>query len=108
MAESKRRRVENYLTADGREPFEEWITSLRDTSGRAKVRVRLNRVMEGNLGDCNSVGDGVHELRIDFGPGYRVYFGVDGDLVVVLCGGNKRTQSSDIATAKQYWSDYNA
>jgi len=73
----------------------------------ARIRVRLNRVRLGNLGDCKAVGEGVMEFRLDFGPGYRVYFGQAGDiLVILLCGGDKRTQSRDIATAKQYWQSY--
>lgn len=69
---------------------------------------RLDRVEKGLLGDCESVGDGVYELRIDVGPGYRVYFGQDGDIVVLLGGGTKKTQARDIATAKTHWSYYNA
>jgi putative addiction module killer protein len=71
------------------------------------VRARLNRIRLGNFGDCKSVGGGVVELRIDFGPGYRVYFGRDGRLVVVLlCGGDKRTQARDILRAREYWKEY--
>lgn len=69
---------------------------------------RIDRVESGNFGDCRAVGEGVSELRVDEGPGYRVYFGVDGDLVVLLNGGPKKTQSSDIKTAHEYWKDYNA
>ena len=74
---------------------------------QARVFVRLERVRLGNLGDCKPVGDGVSELRVKAGPGYRVYFGRDGrTLVVLLCGGNKATQRKDIADAKKYWWDY--
>ncbi len=70
---------------------------------------RLKRVQLGNLGDHRGVGEGVYELRIDFGSGYRVYFGEDGKrLIVLLIGGTKKTQTRDIETAKRYWSDYNA
>jgi putative addiction module killer protein len=76
-------------------------------AGRLVLCARLNRVRLGNLGDCQSVGGGVHELRIDFGPGYRVYYGRQGLLVVVLlCGGTKRTQARDIVTAQAYWKEY--
>jgi len=68
---------------------------------------RIDRVENGNLGDCHGVGGGVSELRIDFGPGYRVYFGQDGDLIVLLNGGTKKTQASDIKQAKDFWRDYN-
>jgi len=77
------------------------------TDGRAKIRVRLNRVRLGNLGDCSSVGSGVSELRVPYGPGYRVYFGRQGGAVVVLlCGGDKRTQSRDIRQAQEFWQDH--
>jgi putative addiction module killer protein len=72
------------------------------------VLARIKRVENGNFGDCESVGEGVSELKVDFGPGYRVYFGQDGDEVVLLYGGTKKTQAQDINTAKEYWRDYNA
>ena len=75
--------------------------------GRARIRVRLDRLEQGNLGDCKSLGDGVSELRIDCGPGYRLYFAEDGPVIVLLLiGGDKGTQAKDIKTAKQYWSEY--
>ncbi len=96
-----------YITGEGREPFSEWLASLRDIKARAKVRVRLDRVSLGNLGDCHGAGDGVQELRIDYGPGYRVYFGQEeATIVLLLCGGDKSTQTKDIETAKRYWSEY--
>ena len=96
-----------YVTKDGHEPFSEWLASLRDIRARAKIRVRLDRVSLGNVGDCHTIGDGVQELRIDYGPGYRVYFGQEGGMIVLLlCGGDKSTQSSDIETAMRYWSEY--
>ncbi len=88
-------------------PFSEWLASLRDARAIAIVRARINRVRLGNFGDCKSVGSGVEELRIDFGSGYRIYFGRQGSLVVVLlCGGDKRTQARDIMTAQRYWKEY--
>ena len=103
----KERELREYLTETGRNPFREWLHSLRDRQARARIRVRLNRVRLGNLGDCKSVGEGVLELRLDFGPGYRVYFGQAGDvLVILLCGGDKRTQTRDIVTAQQSWQSY--
>jgi putative addiction module killer protein len=71
------------------------------------VRVRLDRLRLGNMGDCKPVGSGVQELRIDFGPGYRVYLGQDGkNLILLLCGGDKSTQAKDIQAAHEYWTDY--
>ena len=103
----KEKELREYQTEMGRNPFREWLHSLRDAEARARIRVRLNRVRLGNLGDCKPVGEGVMEFRLDFGPGYRVYFGQAGDvLVILLCGGDKRTQTRDIATAKQYWQSY--
>ena len=80
---------------------------LKNLKARAKIRVRLDRLKLGNLGDCKSIGSGVQELRIDFGPGYRVYFGQDGDiLILLLCGGTKKFQTKDTRQAKEYWRDY--
>ncbi len=96
-----------YLTETGRNPFRKWLEGLRDRQARAKIRVRLNRIRLGNFGDCKSVGHGVSELRIPYGPGYRVYFGRKSRTVVILLyGGHKKTQSKDIALAQEYWDDY--
>jgi putative addiction module killer protein len=96
-----------YLTEDGQNPFRVWLEKLRDRQARAKIRVRLNRIRLGNFGDCKPVGNGVSELRIPHGPGYRVYFGRRGNAVVILLyGGDKKTQSKDIALAQKYWNDY--
>ncbi len=94
---------------DGQVPFEDWLDDLKDKRAVARVLARLARVRLGNLGDCKSVGEGVAELRVDCGPGYRVYFGQKGQtLVVLLCGGDKRTQDRDIRLAKQYWREFKA
>jgi putative addiction module killer protein len=101
------REIQNYQTADGRSPFEEWLDALRDRRAIDKIEKRLRRVESGNLGDYRSVGEGVCELRINYGPGYRVYFGQSGStIVLLLCGGDKSTQEQDIEKAKEYWSDY--
>jgi putative addiction module killer protein len=101
------RQLEIYSTSDGTEPFEEWMEGLKDAAGRAAVRARLERVEDGNFGDHRSVGDGVSELRINFGPGYRVYYGLDGKVIVLLlCAGDKATQDKDIKRAKRFWQDY--
>ena len=107
MMEAFARELEVYLREDGRAPFLDWLNALRDTRGRAKIRTRLDRVRLGNFGDCASIGDGVEELRIDFGPGYRVYFGqVRSEVVLLLCGGDKSTQAKDVQEAKIYWKNY--
>ena len=81
--------------------FADWLRKLKDEAARARINVRLRRLSLGNAGDARSVGAGVSELRIDYGPGYRVYFARRGDiLVILLCGGDKRTQEADIAKAK--------
>lgn len=99
--------IDYYVTGDGRKPFKEWLEGLRDIQGRARVRVRLDRVRLGNLGDSRSVGEGVHELRINYGPGYRVYFGLEGNrLVLLLLGGDKSSQVKDIARARVFWKDH--
>jgi putative addiction module killer protein len=106
MADSPRK-FRIYSAADARQPFREWIDSLKDRETQARILVRMERIRLGNLGDCKSPGGGVSELRIATGPGYRVYFGQLGKTVVVLlCGGIKATQRKDIAEAKAYWQDY--
>ena len=105
--EATPKELQIYVEEDGQAPFSEWLASLRDIKARAKIRVRLDRVGLGNLGDCHGVGDGVQELRIDYGPGYRVYFGqVGSTIVLLLCGGDKSIQAKDIEQAKRYWSEY--
>ena len=105
--EATPRQLEIYSTNDGKEPFEDWMKALKDVAGRAAIRARLERVEEGNFGDHESVGDGVFELRINFGPGYRVYYGQDGKVIVLLLnGGDKSTQEKKIKKAKKYWQDY--
>lgn len=99
--------VEVFQTEDGRSLFPEWLRGLKDRSAGARIRARLARLRLGNYGDTNSLGGGLHELRIDHGPGYRVYFGRAGDrIVLLLCGGTKKAQSRDIEQARTYWSDY--
>lgn len=80
--------------------FGQWLDGLRDVRARARVQVRIERLAAGNAGDVEPVGEGVSELRIDYGPGYRVYFKKHGrEVVILLAGGHKRTQSADIKTA---------
>jgi len=82
------------------ETFARWLDGLRDVRARARVQVRIERLATGNAGDVESVGEGVSELRIDYGPGYRVYFKRLGrEVVILLAGGDKRTQSADVKAA---------
>lgn len=98
--------IRYYLARDGRTPFEAWFGSL-DPAARAKVTVAIARLEQGNLSNVKGVGQGVLEYRINFGPGYRVYFGRDGDtLVMLLTGGTKQRQQRDIAAAIELWADY--
>ena len=102
-----RRKAIVYKTAKGVEPYIEYVDSLRDRQAANKIKVRVTRAELGNLGDHRTVGQGVIELRIDFGPGYRVYAALHGDeLIVLLCAGDKSTQQKDIARAHEYWEDY--
>jgi putative addiction module killer protein len=88
--------LREYVTPDGKNPFREWLHALRDIQARAKIRVRLNRVRLGNFGDTKSVGGSVYELRIPYGPGYRVYLARAGNtIILLLCGGDKSTQKQD-------------
>lgn len=102
-----RYQLEVYEAANGKRPFTEWLNGLKDRSGRIAIRMRLERLELGNFGKCRSLAEGVHELKIDLAGGYRVYFGMRGKIcILLLCGGNKRTQESDIKKAKEYFADY--
>jgi len=99
--------VRTYVTADGAEPFADWLTRLKDLNAIAAVDKRIARVRLGNLGDHKHIDGGVYELRIHHGPGYRVYFGKEEQaIVILLCGGDKGSQQRDIVKAKRYWTDY--
>lgn len=98
--------IRYYLSPDGQSPFEGWFAGL-NAEARAKVAVALARLEQGNLSNVKAVGEGTLEYRIDFGPGYRVYFGRDGDtLVILLTGGTKKRQQRDINAAIEFWVDY--
>jgi len=98
--------IEYYERLDGQKPFVEWLDGLRDKQAVLKIETRLTRVRAGNLGSHRSVGKGVFELKIDYGPGYRIYFGLRLNKFVILCGGTKQTQWQDIKKAQQYWNEY--
>lgn len=89
-------------TDDGRIPIEEWLQGL-DSIARNRVRARIDRIEDGNFGDVAPVGEAVSELRMDFGPGYRVYFGMKGNEIHLIAGGSKRTQAADIVSARRFW-----
>ncbi len=98
--------IQEYLTAAGKSPYQQWLDSV-DVSVKARIQARIFRFELGNLGDHKAVGKGVWEARIQFGAGYRVYFGKDGDrLILLLLGGSKSSQSRDIKKAQEYWSEY--
>lgn len=102
-------KISNYITEDGKEPFAEWIKGL-DGNARGRINARLTRIrLNGNFGDAESVGNGVSELKVDYGQGFRVYFAKSGkEIVLLLCGGTKKRQNNDIKKAKEYWSEYKA
>ena len=96
-----------YQREDGREPFSEWLNALRDKVAQARIRMRLRQVQSGNFGDGEPVGEGVIELRVHVGAGYRVYCGRHGkSVVLLLCGGDKRSQTGDIKRARELWSEW--
>lgn len=102
--------IEEYLDSNGESPFAKWFEAL-DAKAAAKIVSTIDKISRGLLGDVEPVGGGVSERRIDFGPGYRVYFGSETDgrttkVVILLCGGTKKRQNADIAEAKKLWKDY--
>jgi putative addiction module killer protein len=111
--EVKPRDFRFYETAAGRVPCRDWLDGIEENNKilYGLLMNRLDRVEEGNFGDCDPVGEGVWELRIDDGPGYRIYFGEDGELVILLLGdikGTKKRQAKNIKQAKASWKDYRA
>ena len=102
----RKRKVLHYVI-EGKDVFGEWLDDLRDVAGRDAILKRIDRAEDGNFGDHCFVGDGVREMRIDFGPGYRLYYGEDGPiLVLLLCAGDKSTQTKDIRKARALWAEY--
>lgn len=99
--------VRRYVAPGGRDVIGDWLTSLADLKARARIAARLDRLSLGNFGDCKALRDGVSELRIDWGPGYRAYYAKVGrTCVLLLCGGDKRQQWSDIKRAIEYLKDF--
>jgi putative addiction module killer protein len=98
--------LREYLTAANRSPYAAWFRRL-DVAAAARVVIALSRLETGNTSNVKALGEGVNELKIHFGPGYRIYFGWDGpEVVILLAGGTKRRQDADIGRARLYWSDY--
>ncbi|MEK6772300.1 MAG: type II toxin-antitoxin system RelE/ParE family toxin [Bdellovibrionota bacterium] len=99
--------IKIYVTTDGKQPYSDWIKSLRDAVAVSRIRTRIDRVEEGHLGQYKSLGTGLFEFKFSFGPGYRVYFAIDGDkIILLLSGGDKGSQRKDIEKAREYWTDY--
>ena len=99
--------IRHYVSRAGKDVFDDWLTQLADARAQAKIATRINRLAAGNFGDCSSLQLGLYELRIDWGPGYRVYDAMIGkECVLLLCGGDKRKQSSNIERALEYLKDY--
>ena len=99
-------RIAYYTDGNGNKPFREWLLGLRDQIAAVRIRARLTRVKAGNFGAVRNVGEGVVELKIDHGPGYRVYYAIEaGTIVLLLCGGDK-TQQRDIETAQRFWKNH--
>ncbi|PUE30759.1 addiction module protein [Limnohabitans sp. Jir61] len=99
--------IQTYRTDDDVQPYVAWLGALPDRQAKARIVVRVNRMAGGNLGDVKPVGDGVWEARIDYGPGYRLYYAQAGRrLILLLIGGDKRTQQSDITKAQDYWNNW--
>jgi putative addiction module killer protein len=100
--------IEEFITDEDISPFRRWFDALDDQAA-AWVTIAIDRLGEGNTSNAKSVGDGLSELRVNRGPGYRIYFGWDGKLLVILLGGGtKRRQQADIATALRHWRSYKA
>ena len=101
------RELQIYSAPNGQEPFTQWFESIPDLKIRTRIQARIDRIESGNLGDHKSIEGGIFELRLQFGSGYRVYFGQIGNtIVLLLCGGDKSSQVRDIKRAKVYWQEY--
>ena len=104
----KPRTANIYESANGEKPYENWLRALKDKRAQAKIAARVDRAEIGNFGKYRELQNGVYEIKEDFGPGYRVYFGIDGDeIILLLCGGDKGSQGRDIERAKKFWKEYN-
>lgn len=104
---NRRKTLKLYQDLNGKEPFIEWIESIKDRKTRSRILTRLDRLEVGNPGDHRHLSEGVFELRLHFGAGYRVYYGEDGPVIIILLmGGDKNTQENDIRKAQAFWKSY--
>ncbi|MBI5636482.1 MAG: type II toxin-antitoxin system RelE/ParE family toxin [Nitrospinae bacterium] len=104
---SHKRILREFVDPDGRNRFREWLEGLRDIRAQYVIDARLTRIANGNMGDCEAVGEGVMEFKIHYGPGYRIYFGQEGkNIVILLVGGDKKSQRRDIVLAKTLWREF--
>ncbi len=107
MRDTHPRKIQYYRNRNGRAPFIEWLESIYDSATQSRIERRLDRIRGGNFGEYKSIGDGVFELILDFGPGYRIYFSeINNTSVLLLYGGDKSSQTRDIERAKMYWREY--
>jgi putative addiction module killer protein len=99
--------IRHYLSSTGRDPYQSWLDRLKDLRARVAIQRRVDRFAAGHFGDHKPCRAGVWEVRVDVGPGYRIYYARDGrTIVLLLCGGDKSTQAADVDTAVKYWMDY--
>ncbi len=100
-------KIEIYQTREGKLPFQDWLDNLPDWKTRVAIELRINRLSMGNFCQCKSLGAGIHELKIDVGPGFRVYFvKIGSQTILLLCAGDKKSQQKDISKARKYFNDY--
>jgi len=99
--------INEYTNKQGKSPYAEWLFGLRDARAKAKIIMQVDKMELGLFGDTEPIGEGLSELRIHYGPGYRIYYGKEGQQVyLLLCGGDKSTQPKDIKKAKEHWNDH--
>ena len=99
--------INEYTDEKGKSPYADWLCGLRDARAKAKIIMQVDKMELGLFGDVEPIGEGLSELRVHYGPGYRVYYGKEGQqCYLLLCGGDKSTQSKDIKKAKEYWQDH--
>lgn len=104
MSKSSHKQITILKLPSGKAPYTDWINSIKDPINRARIRRRIDRLEQDHYGDFKALGDGIMELRLHFGPGYRIYFAEYDDVIVILlCGGDKSSQKKDVKIAKEYW-----